>query len=261
MLTIIAIVIVVVFIPKIVDSLFSIYLCDFTALKIVDAHDVISFIGAVIGGACSLVAVLVTVKHFKIEKRPIIIPRNKIVYFYQKFECIYMLQNTLNIEKEPDLGSKYNHPEFVLENISSCAAISFDIEIEYNKGEWFKKLCSLANYDPTQVSDCTYEKEQFAKQGVFNANSDRFLIIPKGLEYIIVGLCRMLSDPTVDEQTRNTRWEHFIKKTHKIAEIKIQSEDTIGNVITDIFDINIEITDTISKPIYEVRTTFAAQKH
>ena len=57
-------------------------------MKIIDAHDVMGYIGAIFGGVCALIAVVVAAKQFSAEKRPIIIPQNRIIYFYRELEKI-----------------------------------------------------------------------------------------------------------------------------------------------------------------------------
>ena len=119
-----AVIIVVLLIPKIVDCLFSNYFSDFTALKIVDAHDVMGYIGAILGGVCALVAVVVAIKQFTVEKRPIIIPQNKIIYyFYREFNRKFAFQETLNIENQTSYSIRQVPPCFVLENISNLSLI------------------------------------------------------------------------------------------------------------------------------------------
>lgn len=82
-------------------GLFSVYVCDFTALTVVDAHDVIGYVGAVFGGLCALAAVVIAVRQFSVEKRPIIIPQNKIIYYYRNFDRKYAFQDTPDMEKQP----------------------------------------------------------------------------------------------------------------------------------------------------------------
>src|SRR5699024_8856138 len=98
---IVAIAAILIFMPKIVEGLFSVYVCDFTALTVIDAHDVIGYVGAVFGGLCALVAVVIAVRQFSIEKRPIIIPQNKIIYYYRNFDRKYAFQDTPDMEKQP----------------------------------------------------------------------------------------------------------------------------------------------------------------
>lgn len=180
--------ILVVSMPKIIDWLFSVYFSDFTALKIIDAHDVMGYIGAIFGGVCALIAVVVAAKQFSAEKRPIIFPQNKIIYFYRKFNRNYSFQDSPDIEKEPEQFSPQVVPCFIFENISNCAATAFNITVDYHKGEWYREVCNLIGGTPNENLDTIFESDRYPDQGVFSANSSRKLAIPLNIEYIVQGI-------------------------------------------------------------------------
>lgn len=246
--------------PKIVDVLCSIYICDFTALKVVDAHDVIGYFGAVLGGLCALVAVVVAVRQFSIEKRPIIIPQNKIVYYYRKLDNKYAFQDTPDMENEPTIFSPQILPYFVLENISNSPATAFDIEISYHNGEWYRSICNLIGGAPDERLNSSFETDKYFDQGVFNANSTRRLILPLNLEYLISGISFRLYEPDTTPHCLAERWNHFLNKTYKIAEIHIYSQDVLGELRIESYDMRIGITDCMDKPVYEISFTFVRKK-
>lgn len=252
--------IIVIFMPKIVDLICSIYICDFTALKVVDAHDVIGYAGAVLGGLCALVAVAVAVRHFSIEKCPIIIPQNKIIYYPREFDNKYAFQDTPDMENQPPNSSPQILQHFVLENISNSPAIAFDIEVRYHNGEWYRSICSLIGGAPDKILNSSFEDDKYFNQGVFNANSTRKLVIPLNVEYITQGISYRLYEPTEAPKCKAERWDHFLRKTHKIAEIWIYSQDVLGELRTESYDMQIGITDCMDKPVYEISFTFVRKK-
>lgn len=248
--------ILVAFMPKIIDWLFSTYFSDFTALKIVTAHDVMGYIGAIFGGVCALIAVIVAVKQFSLDKRPIIIPQNKIIYFYREFDHNYAFQDSPNIEKQPERFSPQVLPSFIFENISNCAATAFNITVDYHKGEWYQLVCNLIGGAPNEILNSTFESNRYPDQGVFSANSSRKLSIPLNIEYIVQGVSYRLYEPGATPQCKAERWDHFLRKNYKIAEIQIYSEDVLGKTHRDTFDMHLGITDCMDKPVYEVLFTF-----
>lgn len=252
--------ILVVSMPKIIDWLFSVYFSDFTALKIIDAHDVMGYIGAIFGGVCALIAVVVAAKQFSAEKRPIIFPQNKIIYFYRKFNRNYSFQDSPDIEKEPEQFSPQVVPCFIFENISNCAATAFNITVDYHKGEWYREVCNLIGGTPNENLDTIFESDRYPDQGVFSANSSRKLAIPLNIEYIVQGISYRLYEPGATPQCKAERWNHFLRKNYKIAEIQICSEDVLGKTHRDTFDMHLGITDCMDKPVYEVLFTFLRRK-
>lgn len=250
----------VVFIPKIIDWLFSNYFSDFTALKIVDAHDVMGYIGAILGGVCALIAVIVAVKQFSIEKRPIIIPKNKTIYYYREFKREFAFQDTPNIEKQPVEFSPQVPPRLVFENISNCAATAFAIKVDYHKGEWYRIICDLIGGAPDKILNSTFESDDYKNQGVFNANSKREIDLPLNIEYIIHGISYRLYENEETLRCKAERWNHFLRKNYKIAEITIYSQDVLGNTHADVYDMNLGISDCMCKPVYEILFTFLRRK-
>lgn len=252
--------VILIFMPKIVDGLFSVYVCDFTALTVVDAHDVIGYVGAVFGGLCALVAVAIAVRHFSVEKRPIIIPQNKIIYYYRNFDRKYAFQDTPDMEKQSPNFTPQILQYLVLENISNSPAIEFDIEVRYHNGEWYRSICNLIGGAPDEILNSSFEDDKYFNQGVFNANSTRKLVIPINVEYITKGISYRLYEPTAAPKCKAERWDHFLRKTHKIAEIWICSQDVLGELRTDSYDMQIGITDCMDKPVYEISFTFVSKK-
>lgn len=256
---VLVIILVLVFVPKTVDWLFSQYFCDLTALDYIGASDVLGYIGSIIGGVCSLIAVIVAIQQFSVEKTPIIVPQNKVTYFYLDAAPPYRFRDSVNIGDRPDMDMPIKPSGFILENISSCAAVAFDIEINYQKGTWYRQICDLIGGEPTQMVRCGFENNVYPEQGVFNANSTRLLAMPVEVESIISGICYRLREADGAFGELGKRWNYFLRKKYKIAEIKIHSQDVLGKQQTNTYDMKIEITDYIDKPIYEIIFTFVAQ--
>lgn len=252
--------ILVAFMPKIIDWLFSNYFSDFTALKIVDAHDVMSYIGAILGAICALIAVLVAVKQFSVEKRPIIIPQNKTIYYYREFDRDYAFQDSSDVKEKPEPYSPKILPSFVFENIAKCAALGFDIEIDYHNGKFYRAICDLIGGAPDDILCSTFASNKYQDQGVLNANSSIRLPLPLNVEYIIQGISYRLCEATATPQCKAERWNYFLRKKYPIADIYIHSKDMLGKHRTDTYEMRIEIVDCMDKPVYAIHFTFAAKK-
>lgn len=250
-------VILVAFIPKIIDWLFSNCFSDFTALKIVNAHDVMSYIGAILGAICALIAVVVAVKQFSTEKRPIIIPQNKTIYYYWKFDRGYAFQDSPDIKEQPEPCSPKILPSFVFENIANCAALGFDIEIDYHNGKFYRAICDLIGGVPDDVSCSTFSKDKYQDQGVLNANLSIHLPLPLNVGCIIEGISYRLHETKATLQCKAKRWNNFLRKKYPIADILIHSKDMLSKHRTDIYEMRIEIVDCMNKPVYAIHFTFA----
>lgn len=88
-------------IPKAIDFLFDIYLSEFTTLNHIEASDMLSYIGTLIGGVLTLCALIVTIQQFEKSKR--------IDLFDKRFSC-YQQLTLINsfvklLEEEPSLCS------------------------------------------------------------------------------------------------------------------------------------------------------------
>lgn len=249
--------ILVVFMPKIIDWLFDNYFSDFTALKIVNAHDVMSYIGAILGATCALIAVVVAVKQFSTEKRPIIIPQNKTIYYYRKFDRGYAFQDSPDIKEQPEPCSPKILPSFVFVNIANYAALGFDIEIDYHNGKFYRAICDLIGGTPDDVSCSTFSKDKYQDQGVLNANSSIHLPLPLNIEYIIQGISYRLYEATATPRCKAERWNYFLRKKYPIADILIYSKDMLGKHRTDAYEMRIKIVDYMDKPVYAIHFSFA----
>ncbi len=251
--------ILVVFMPKLIDWLFSTYFSDFTALKIIDAHDVMGYIGAIFGGVCALIAVVVAAKQFSAEKRPIIIPQNRIVYFYREFDRNYAFQDSPDVKEKPEPFSPKVLPLFAFENVANYAAIGFDIEIDYHNGKLYRSICDLIGGAPDDVLCSTFENDKYPDQGVLNAHSIAHLPLPLNVGYIIQGISYRLHEAKATPQSKAERWNYFLRKKYPIAEIRVHSKDILGKHRTDTYEMRIEIVDCMDKPVYAIYFTFAAK--
>ena len=148
-----------------------------------------------------------------------------------------------------------------LDNVTSNSAIAFDLEINYQNGQLYRSICDLIGGEPSGFLQSNYETDSFPKQGVFNANSQKQLPITTNLEFIIKGICYRLSDHTVDEKNRALRYNNFIRKTYKIAEMKMDIKDITGQTNSSVYDIQLSICHLIScKADYAIDLTFVMQE-
>lgn len=251
--------ILVAFMPKFIDWLFSTYFSDFTALKIIDAHDVMGYIGAIFGGVCALIAVVVASKQFSAEKRPIIIPQNKIIYYYREFERDYAFQDSPDVKEKPEPFSPKVLPLFAFENVANCAAMEFDIEFDYHNGELYQSICNLIGGSPDGNFCFKLTNNKYPNLGVFNANTSFPIPTPLNVLYILQAISYRLYETNATPQCKAERWNYFVRKKYPIADIRIHSQDILGKNRTDTYEMRIEIVDCMDKPVYAIYFTFAAK--
>lgn len=246
-------------VPKIVDILFSVHSWNFMSMHNIEAPDILGYLGSIIGGVCSFAAILVAIKQFSTEKKPIIIPRNKQFFAYLNF-CGHMafLENS---EEEEDLSVETRVPIAVtLENVTDNAAIAFDLKIDYKNGAYYRAVCNLIGGEPSCLQS-HYDSDAFINQGVFNSNSSKTLYLTTNLEFIVKGILFQLEHPESGAKTPDSRYNYFIRKSYKVAELIITTKDISGKSRSSAFDLELQITHLLcEKADYEVSFTFVMQK-
>jgi len=249
------------FLPKIIDALFNVYLCDFTAMNNINSSDMLEYVGSIIGGVCALAAILVAIKHFSTDKKPIIIPRNKRFFLYLNYCGRIAFLEDPNLED--DLAVVIDNAPLLitLENVTENAAIAFDLKLDYKNGEYYKTVCNLIGGEPSDKLKSNFDRDVFPKQGVFNSKSIKTLPMPTNFEFIVKGICYKLSEPKVDINELAFRYNHFIRKSYKVAEMTMTTKDISGKSNVSTFDLELTISHLLFlKADYEILLTFVIQE-
>ncbi len=249
----------VLLLPKFVECAFNTYISECTALHKIDEKDYLNYISSIIGSVCALAAVIVAINQFSTEKKPFIIPQNKIFYYYLEFDFKHKFQESKDLDTQPVYPLASKPITFKLENATDSAAISFSIEIDYGNGKFYDAICRQIDGTPsTQLGDI-FKKKIYPNQGVFNNRGERLLFMPCTVRHMIKEICQCLSDSS-DPKRKAERWDLFLNKSYKIAEMKISTRDILGKNKTVVYDMNINFTDMMSKPVYECYITYCLTK-
>lgn len=140
----ILVILVLIAVPKGIDLLFDWY-CKPFSLHHLEAKDILSYAGVIIGFGGVFATILLSVRQFKLQNRPFIIPQNQKLFFYAntKFEPCFL-------STHPDLtpetlgmyapGPYGNSIQIGLKNIGNGTAADFSVEIGYNQGKDFFDL-------------------------------------------------------------------------------------------------------------------------
>ncbi len=255
----IIILIIVFYLPKIVDLTFGVYLGEFTSLKHITASDYLQYIGVIIGGVCTLIAIIVAIKQFSTDKKPIIIPRNKRFFIYLNYGGRWAFAEDPDMEYNiNNTGIDTENPLLItFDNVTENAALAFDLRLDYNHGKYYREVCNLIGGEPYDKLSSNYDADDFFKQGVFNSKSIKTLPMPTNLEFIIKGIIYRLSEPGICGEQLSLRYNNFIRKTYKIAEIIMKTKDINGKTNTSIFDLELDISHLLAcKANYTVLLTF-----
>ncbi|HHX59135.1 MAG TPA: hypothetical protein GX707_00095 [Epulopiscium sp.] len=225
----------------------------------INASDMLSYLGSIIGGLVSLIAIIIAIKQFTIEKKPIIIPRNK-YFFISTSSMGIRLHEVLNTDND-DNDSFWDPLPITLENITENAAIAFELTVDYKQGRWYKEICNLIGGEPSDKFASAFEQDYFKKQGVFNSTSTKILHMTGDLEYIIKGIYYRLTESGVNRDELASRNNHFIRENYKIAELKLLSKDINDKDTITVFDIEISFTSVpLKRKMYRVGFTFIMKR-
>ena len=241
--------------PKIIDFLFSIYLCDFFSMKHIEASDVLSYIGVLTGVVATLITLYFTVKQFKLLNKTCIMPINTKYFFYCKNETCFLSDNG-NIEKKDfplfvPFGPYYRRMDIELRNIGKGTANDFSITFLYNKGQDFYNLMSQLGYDKEHCGlKSDFEDETFKNCGIFLSGDSRYIQTSFILDGIITNICHaQYLNSKSEDKNQNMKNNTLVNKEYKICSIKISSSDILDiTKIEDcyIYDVYIKVLNTIS---------------
>jgi len=205
--------------PKIVDALFDVHLGEFTTLYHLKASDVLNYIGAVMNGGCALIAVVVAVQHFKSNNKPIIVPKNKVTFYYDTASGKFLF---------PDPNAENNNPDYVdfleLTNITNATAIDFSIRFTTNRGANFYEIINKIGGNVECLSS-SYEDLIIKNCGVFNGISTLRMQFPTDLDFIIRTICIRKYEFANSDKRYGERNNHFVNREYKIAELEIETEN------------------------------------
>lgn len=113
-----------------------------------------------LGSVFTLVAILVAIKQFKDEKKPIIIPRNCRFFYYGNFGGRHTLFETPNQKYSPETAVIIDTPiQIKIENVTPNPAIAFDMVIDYKKGELYREICDKIGGEPTDQLKSTWQSK------------------------------------------------------------------------------------------------------
>lgn len=248
-------VIIFLLLPKLVDLSYEFYFCDLISMNNIDASNLLSYLGSIIGGLVSLMAILIAIKQFTTEKKPIIIPRNK-YFFISTGSMGVRLHETL---KEDNINNDFfgDPLPIILENITENAAIAFELTVDYKQGKWYREICNLIGGEPSDKFRSDFEQDDFKRQGVFNSKDTKTLYMTPDLEYIVKGIYYRLTEPGVNKGDLGLRNNHFIRKNYKIAELTLMVKDINDKDIITVFDIEISFTSVpLERKMYRVGFAF-----
>lgn len=241
--------------PKIIDFLFSVYLCDFLSMNYIEAPDILSYMGVLIGVLATLITLYFTVKQFKLLNKTYIIPINTKYFFYCKNDNCF-LSDSGNIEKEEfclfvPLGPYHRKMDIELRNIGKGTANDFSIEFLYNKGQDYHNLMSQLGYDKEHCGlNSNFEDDTFKNCGIFLSGDSRYIRTSFILDGMITDICRAqyLNSESKDKD-QHMKNNTLVNTEHKICSIKISSSDILDiTKIEDcyIYDVYIKVFNTIS---------------
>jgi len=244
--------------PKALDLLFSYHLFDWLSMNEIEASDILGYIGSLVGGVCSLIAILIAIKQFTIDKKPVIIPRNKNIYYYSNYGgSIALLDAPDLVHSFGSLPMQFTPVLLKLENVTSNPAIAFEFSIDYKMGELYRDICCLIGGEPLNIIQSTWKNDIYSKQGVFNGNSHKTFPLPHNIDYMVMGIIYRLNDPDSSPDELGQRRNHFIWKSYKIAEMKLTHTDITSRYQETVFDIELTISKLVcNKADYEVILTF-----
>lgn len=239
--------------------MFDCHLCGATALNNIKAPDVLAYLGSLIGGASALIAILVAIKQFNADKKPIIVPRNKRFFFYKRF-CgrTAFLDNP---DLEDDLNVDIEAPIIIeLDNVTDNSGLCYSMTIDYKEGEYYRAICDLIGGAPEGL-DSSFEASEYANQGVFNAKSTKRLLMPTDIEFTIKGVCYKLHEPKIGASELSQRYNYFIRKSYKIADMIINTQDIMGKTVVEKFGIELSLRRlSFNKADYEISLSFIQEE-
>ncbi len=242
-------------IPKLIDFLFSFHLCNFLALNIIEAKDVLAYVSTLTVVGVTLLTLYFSLKQFKLLNKTYIIPLNKKCYFYHKNDANF-LYDSPDIENDDfynyaPLGLYHKKMDIEFKNIGKGTANNFSISILYNKGESFYNLINQLCSPPKNYElKSDLQDDLFENCGVISSDDTKLLPFPVGLDKILQNIChKAYLNAKSPEKTQSMKNNILVNKEHKICSIKICSTDILDAVKTsndEIYDVYFQLNPKIS---------------
>lgn len=241
-------------VPKGIDLLFDWY-CKPFSLHNLDAKDILSYAGVIIGFGGVFATILLSVRQFKLQNRPFIIPQNQRLYFYAnaKFDPCFL-------STRPDLapenlglyargGPSEDSIQIQLKNIGNGTAADFSVEIDYNQGKDFTDLVMQLGCKDCGFSS-NFKPDEYNNAGIFNAGELKTLPARFNLTAMILKICEIQYRNNVSKNNHDAAYNKVsLKGQHKIACITIRATDIMDTYQierTYAYDIYLEVSDAVS---------------
>lgn len=243
--------------PKLIDYLFTVYICDLTALEYLEAGDLLSYAGVLASVGATVAALYISLKQFKLLNRTFIIPINTKYYFYCKENNgVGFLATENDIAKDNQWayvigGPYYSKLRIELKNIGKGTANNFSVRIKYNNGKWFYDLMLQLGYSKGQCGlQSNFDENIYNNCGIVNSGDYRTIKIPIELNGILENICRAqyLNYKSKNNQ-QSMKNNVLVDKEHKVCSIEISSTDIMDiTKIEDyeVYDVYIQVVNTIS---------------
>lgn len=213
--------------PKFIDWLFSIYMCDLTALNYLEASDILTYFGTIFTVVAAAIGIWISIKQFSLLNRTLIIPLNQKYYYYHS-ESQSFLSNRCDIPRSQHSdyvmgGFPHVDTKIELKNIGKGNAVNFAIEYDFTEGKnLIKQLC-------VDFTDSDEEFEAIKKStncGIFLSGESRYLELSNTFYKIIRDVCQ---------------WQHFNYSSKK-NEFALKN-NILVNTEKKICSINIKSSD------------------
>lgn len=214
-------------VPKVIDWLFSVYLCDLTALNYLEARDILTYFVTIFTIVAAAIGIVISVKQFKLENKSLIVPLNQKYYYYHS-ESWSFLSNRYDIPRSQHSdyvmgGFSQVDTKIELKNIGKGNAVNFAIEYDFTEGKnLIKQLC----VDFPDIDEEFETIEKHTNCGIFLSEKSRYLELSNTFYGIIKAICW---------------WQHFNYSSKK-NELALKN-NILVNTEKKICSINIKSSD------------------
>lgn len=237
-------------VPKIIDWLFAVYLCDLTTMNYLKAGDILEYFGTVLTIVATFIGIIIAISQFKLMNKTLIIPLNQRYFFYYGTDYNFLSpkKDIPKVQHKDYLTNKMPQcdTKIELKNIGKGNAVDFNVKLDYSPSEII--LQKLSNN--TDFSDRFDKVDYYENCGICLSDTSRYLELTNTFYGIIKTICllqyRNYSDHDVTKTIKNNI---LLNTQNKICTISITSSDfldTIQEKNECIYGVYLSVSSSIS---------------